>query len=339
MMTRRAYAWLVPGYCVVLAAIVRGGMERPPYEDSYFFKRFALNFLDHGVFAWNVADGPVYGNTSQLHQLLVTAITALTRTYTLFSVRVVLALLLLLGFVASLATSLRRRSVVAPALGFCSPVMLFSVLSGMETALAFALLAVFCAVVDPEVDAQRPWCLAPLLVFGIWLAWPDAALLAGPLLVGLRWLAQRRPPLRELALLAVLIGVSLLAFRLYYGTALPLPFYAKQRAFSPYDAHFIALSDRMRRLRFSVFLWAALPLGLLGLARRDRVNAILLGACGLFELYHLATTVDVMGMSGRFFAPALPVLVFAAARGERAAWSRRRALACAGLYACTVLLL
>jgi hypothetical protein len=30
---------------------VAQGSDRPPYDDSYFFKRFALNFLDHGVFA------------------------------------------------------------------------------------------------------------------------------------------------------------------------------------------------------------------------------------------------------------------------------------------------
>lgn len=338
-LTRRAYTWLVPGYFVMLAIIVRGAMDRPPYDDSYFFKRFALSFLDHGVFAWNVADGPVYGNTSQLYQLVVTAVTAFTRTHTLFSVRVLLALFLLVGFVLALRTSLRRGAVVAPTLGFCTPIVSLSVLSGMETALAFALLALFCAVIDPDSNTPRPWFIAPLVCFCVWLARPDAVLLAAPILFGLTWLKHRRVPLREVALLLSLIGGCLVLFRLYYGTALPLPFYAKQRAFSPYDEHFIALSDHWELTHFSVFMWAALPLCLLALARPDRVNVILLGAFLLFEVYHLTFTIDVMGMRGRFFAPALPVLVFAAARGERVAWSWRRACLSGGVYVITVAVL
>ncbi|HEY2732687.1 MAG TPA: hypothetical protein VGI70_01820, partial [Polyangiales bacterium] len=147
-------AWLVSGYGALLATITLGGIDRPPYDDSYFFKRFALNLLDHGVFAWNVSDGPVYGNTSQLFQLIVVAVTSLTRTHTLLALRVLLACTLLCGFAISLRTSLRRGSLIASAVGFCSPVVLFSVLSGMETAVVFAGLALLCAVVDPEHEAE-----------------------------------------------------------------------------------------------------------------------------------------------------------------------------------------
>jgi hypothetical protein len=86
------------------------------------------------------------------------------------------------------------------------------------------------------------------------------------------------------------------------------------------------------RWRFSVFAWAALPLLLLALQRFDAVNRILLGAVVLFEGYHLATTIDVMGMHGRFYAPALPVLIFAASRAEARAWSARRAAWLGGTY-------
>jgi hypothetical protein len=331
VVVRNAYAWLVPGYAVLLVSVVLGGIERQPYDDSYFFKRFALNLLDHGLFAWNASDGPVYGNTSQLFQLVVTATTAFTRTHTLFAVRLLLAFTLLCAFTLSLRTGLRRGSVVAPALGFCSPVILFSVLSGMETAVAFALLALFCDVIDPEQDSEPHWLIGPLLVVAVWLTRPDAILLAGSILVGLNWLQRRRFPAREVLVIVCLVAVFLVTFRLYYGTALPLPFYAKQRAFSPYDAHFIELSDQMLRVRFSVFAWAALPLFLLAMSRVDAVNLILVAAVGLFETYHLCTTIDVMGMQGRFYAPALPILIFAASRAEQLAWSARRAAWLGGL--------
>lgn len=330
---RSVYVWLA-GYAALLWLLVAQASDRPPYDDSYFFKRFALNFIDHGVFAWNVADGPVYGNTSQLHQLLVTLVTAFTRTRTLSALRVLLAAALFAGLASMLPRARRYGAGNAVLFVFCSPVVLFCALSGMETACVFALLALFLACASPHA-AQRSWALAPSLCVVLWLARPDSLLLTVPL-----WLAgqlasyrDRRPWLQGLMLIALGIGASLVAFRLYYGTALPLPFYAKQRAYSPYDAHFLELSRLGTRQRFSVFAWAAAPLCAIGLARRDLWNVALLGSALLFVLYHLFTTVDVMGMHGRFYAPVLPQLALAASRAEQVhARSLRRRLAAAGLY-------
>jgi hypothetical protein len=142
---------------------------------------------------------------------------------------------------------------------------------------------------------------------------PDALpLLSIPLLAAKR-------PLRAILVLAAGIALSLLVFELYYGTALPLPFYAKQLGLSPYDESFIAISRAALRLHVALFALTALPLALLGLLRRDRQNLVLLGAALAFFAYHALATIDVMGMHGRFFAPALPVLALAAARGAETA--------------------
>ena len=149
--------WWLGGYAALLCLFVAQGSDRPPYDDSYFFKRFALNFLDYGVFAWNPAEGPVYGNTSQLHQLIVTLITATTRTRTLSVLRVLLAAALAFGLAIMLRSARRYHACAAALLAFCSPVMLFCALSGMETAFVFALLALFLSVLRPG----RLWALAP----------------------------------------------------------------------------------------------------------------------------------------------------------------------------------
>src|SRR5262249_29366997 len=111
------------------------------------------------------------------------------------------------------------------------------------------------------------------------------------------------------------LALLLLLFRLAYGTALPLPFYAKQAAFSPYDTRFIELSREIRKVRFGVFMAFAAPLLGLGLAKRDRTNFVLLGSALLYIAYHYFFTIEVMGMHGRFYAPSMPILAFAAARG------------------------
>jgi len=317
--------WL-GGYAALLCLFVARASDRPPYDDSYFFKRFALNFLDHGVFAWNVSEGPVYGNTSQLQQLIVTLITAFTRTHTLSVLRVLLAAALFAGLVLMLQSARRYHARSAPLLAFCSPVMLFCALSGMETAFVFALLALFLSV-----QRHRHWALAPGLCVVIWLARPDTLLLTVPV-----WLfasyRERSRWLPGAVLITGCVAACLLLFRLGYGTALPLPFYAKQRAYSPYDAHFLAVSRLGTQQRFSVFAWAAAPLVLIALARRDRQNGVLLVSALVFMGYHFVTTVDVMGMHGRFYVPVLPQLVLAATRGEQAHAASSWRFASAGLY-------
>lgn len=308
-------ALLVGAYTLVVTAFSLALLDREPYDDSYFFKRTALNFLDHGVLAWNVAEGPVYGSTSQLFQLVMVGITAITRSYTFLATR----LFLLACLVATLAILLRltraRDGGFAAVIACCSPVVLFTAISGMETALALlSVTVVLFFAFDPRGRAM-PSALAPVCVALVWLTRPDAAVLVLPLLIVARadgW------PVRELSLAAVLIVVSLVVCKVYYGTALPLPFYAKQRMFSPYDAHFLAVSSPLVPVRFGHFAFVALPLLLAALMRRDRVNLTLLASVACFVAYHLTSTIEIMGMIGRFYAPALPVLTFAAARGVEA---------------------
>jgi len=323
---------LALAYAGVVALFTFATLAREPYDDSYFFKRFALNALDHGTLAWNVADGPSYGITSQLFQAIAIAITAITRQYWMFTVRVFLALSLIGAFWTLLAITHRAHRSSAATVAFCSPVALYSVLSGMETAVTFALLAALLWLLFDERGQRVSWVAAPVVAFLAWLARPDTLLLTVPPLLVNRWARARQPPLREFLGLAALVALTLACFKLYYGTALPLPFYAKQLLVSSYDAHFIHVSNEVQKLRFGIFLVVALPLALVGTLRLDRQNVTLIGSAAVFELYHFATTIEVMGMQGRFYAPALPLLVVAAARAEAVSPRRGTAVALLSIY-------
>jgi hypothetical protein len=71
---------------------------------------------------------------------------------------------------------------------------------------------------------------------------------------------------------------------------------------------------------------------LLALARRDAWNNTLLVSAVTFVLYHFFATVDIMGMQGRFYVPALPHLVLAASRGEQAHGGSHWRFASGALY-------
>lgn len=321
-------AWLLwsAGFCVLVVGVLwsRGGL--PPYDDAFFFVRFARNLLEHGVYAWNPSEGPVHGNTSQLFQVAVTGVHALAGAHTVWGTR------LLLGACLVLAATVhgRRWGWETGALAFAGPVALATVLSGMETGLVLALGAGFVALLHNEDTLPRPAKQAGAVVLAILLfaARPDTALLTLSSL-GLWGWGAGRLRLRGLApaVLALLGMLALLGlYRWAYGTALPLSFYLKSGLTQVYDAGFLAKSRASKLRHFALFVVACAPLGVLIAKRPARAWRVALPA-GLFVAYHLAFTVDVMGLFARFFAPSLPWLAAAAAlnlsqhkAGARRAW-------------------
>ena len=307
------------GYAFALVLFTLAYSDREPYDDAHFVQRIAQNLLDHGSLAWNRGEAPVHGVTSQALQGLAVLVALVTREHAMLAMRALSLGVLVSAFVVLHRLTSRRDGAAALVFGFCSAVLLFPVLSGMETALAVLSLSVLLWLLYSERADSQPWALAPATLVLIYLVRPDAALLGFGPVVAERWRRSGRLPLRELALIAGLLVVVLAVLRLYYGSALPLPFYAKQAALTPYDAAFVELSERVGRQRFALFAACAAPLFFLGGLRRDATNLILLGSALTFVAYHLLATVDVMGMHGRFYAPAMPLLILAAARaGEPA---------------------
>lgn len=121
---------------------------------------------------------------------------------------------------------------------------------------------------------------------------------------------QWRLPWRYGTTLVALMGMLLLLFRWYYGTALPLPFYVKTQA-----THELAWSVKL--VHMGTVLSFAAPFCWLAWRRPDAITRSLVAAAALFVLYHGAFTDEVMGYQGRFYAPCLVPLVLASARSWR----------------------
>lgn len=309
MTATRAEAAAGLGLLLVVVASLGFRLGLPPYDDAWFFLRFARNLWDHGVFAWNPGDGPVHGNTSQLFQVLVAALHPLGGGYTTLLIRG-FAGLCLLG--TGVVLTRRSETWVPAVLALCSPVALATLVSGMETSLVLLLGAVF--VVHARRAHGAGW-LAAVLVLLCYLARPDTLLLTVPTL-----LASRPLPWRSLVAAGLGLAALLGGLHLAYGSALPLSFYLKSTANPLYDPHFLAQSQAAKLRHGALFALVAIPF--LAVALHDlRRSARWLVPAGLFVGYHALIAVDVMGLHGRFYAPALPWLVVAAA----AAWPGFRA--------------
>ena len=272
---------------VVVVLVTQASL--PVFDDALFFRRFATNLIDHGVWAWNPADGAVHGNTSQLWQVVVLGLTAIAREWSLMAGRVVLGACVVVAGWLLMRAYPRGRSAVL--LGMASPIALATMLSGMETATTLALGAALLAI-------PRGGAAFTVLLY---LARPDTLLLSVPTLM------FRRQWGSLVAAGVVLIGFLGL-FQWGYGSALPLSFAVKTGLSDVYDAHFLALSAAAGRKHLLFFSVLTAPLAWAGFRSRLIIPA------ALFVGFHAFGSIDVMGMHARFYAPCLPWVVAAAAQ-------------------------
>lgn len=323
----RVLAWIGSATVILLALVGRWRLE--PYDDAYFFKRFALNFLRDGVFAWNVADGPIHGNTSQLFQGLVAVLTAIDPVHTVALTRIVLALALLSAVIVS-SRAVPAKSTPPLVLVMLSPMALVTVWTGMETAIVFLLEAAFLLSVLRSRKGV-PWGAVGLAIL-LYTARPDTALLATLTFCVAFWHRGWRAVALPMGLVAVGISGFLLLCHLYYGAALPVSFYLKSGQSLLYDEHFVALSMVSKREHLTFVGCMLAPVSfMLAVGRRfDRAVLTCVLPAVAFVTYHAATTVEVMGMHGRFYAPIIPFLAVAVALSYSAYQARARSWAVIG---------
>ena len=316
-------AWL-PSAALLLASayVLCADLDATPYDDSFFFKRFALNLVRHGSFSWNPSDGPVYGLTSQLFAALAVPLTWLFPGHFVVASKIFLALSLMLLAVVVLRFAARAgvRGVDAALLTLLAlgtPLSLLTPHTGMETSLCLALLALTLSdMLSRETARSLPAAGMTALVY---LCRPDAALI--PALVFI--VAERRrlgSVLSYVALLGLLLGLLWCVFRLYYGSALPLPFYAKTAGLSSYDSELRAAGLHGKIQHLLTFCAFGAPLAWVALRARDMRVSALLVVSAAFVAYQALLTDEIMGYRARFYAPALVPLTLAAilawGRGE-----------------------
>ncbi len=298
------------------------------FDDAYMFLRYAKHWLaGHGP-SWNITDGPAYGCTSFLYLTLVTAIRGSTSMsdntlliYTSIAGAWAAAVALAgLFFQATSQTFIRSAwfFLLPPVIVFQSPLFRFHAGTGMETTLALAAMALHAVAVVSWLKvpstARLLLCLvSALLAFE---ARPELGL-AGAILLPLTALAQSREKfavaIKYLTLFLLVVAVDA-GFKFWFlGSAVPLPFFAKQNGF--YEGYLGAWYWNQAEYLFEFGRLCLIPL--LAIAFFVSKENALKGAAWLAPVVltvgYLATVTQIMGTHARFYLPLFPLLVGAAA--------------------------
>ena len=311
---------LLLAFAAILLAVFLAHLTDGLWDDAYFFKRIAHNFVTIGTLTWNPGELPVYGITAQLFLLPAVAVYLLSATHYIILIKLFLAVCLWGAFFLSLKILNRaakgessvEHSGALLLFGFSLPPVLVTVNSGMETAAALFLITLSLLILFTGSNrAGQPLRLGLIAVL-IYLIRPDAILLV--LGVALIWFWRNN--FARFLKISLIAGSGVVAFLFlfskYYGTALPLSFYLKSAPLTGYYTHFLSIARRVKLFHFTQFIYYSAPFLLISLFRRDRRVLALVGGSLVFVLYHLLSTVEVMGMMARFYLPALMPIVLAA---------------------------
>lgn len=317
-----------------------GGRWPAPLDDVYIYFGFARSWTQGHPMSWFPGNGYSSGCTSPLYPLLLAPGYALGLTGTRLGAW---ASGLALACLFDLCRSLRRlvgpglASFAAPVLVVAIPLLDWSWLSGMETALLGALLgrAVFSA--DRAIHSAAPRRARRQLQAGGWIALvlltrPEAVVLVAALALSVVYWARSLATLPSLARAlgpgTVALGAQTLANRAFTGEWAPAGAVRKLYTSSPFvepgqlAVEYLRNSMVLLHQAFDRALGVGpydLALPLLALAaltsRRYRplAAALLLGAAGSIALVCLNSTARFQNY--RYAAPALAMLVIAATLG------------------------
>jgi hypothetical protein len=316
--------------------------EPTDFDDAYMYLRYAAHALHGQWLVWNPGEGPVYGVTSLLHLVIVTAIRGVLPRADGASVLELASGLAALGWLASLTATWARfstgglevagapRALVAAILLVAGlafgEAFAFHAHSGMDTMLGAlgATLCVFTALGLAEAPSPGRALGAALIGVLAIEARPDNAIIAalcpalalglGPgFVVGGNRGARLRCGLLWAATFVVLVTIDVALKWRWLGTPLPLAFHAKRPGFY---RGFAGEHSWNPFWFLEVAAGAVTPfvLALLLLARRRdlRLLGALLGPA-MVTVAALFGVNQIMGHLGRFFFPALAPVVVAGA--------------------------
>lgn len=347
---------LLAGFTIAIALVYLSTSRQGLWEDGYFVKRFAYNFWHHGTFSWNVADGPVYGMTSQTLQLVGTLVYALAPDHLVLGLKLVLyaslvATLLVLGNVVQQAAFLRRDAsshslgsagLLPCAVGLSVSLIVQVILMGLETVLGLLAVAISILTILRWRGTRADSIAVVLSTLGVYLTRPDAILIPGLLLAGQLFFSWRaaagssEPSLRVVLATLTALGAGLAAIlaacHLYYGTPLPLPFYIKTHGLSVQTTAHIEIFalEKLKNATSAVFF--ALPFLFVAVHARSRFVLLLIASALVFASYHYFATIETMGYLSRFYLPAFVPVLAAAGVAYEDYLARRRWPVSIGFY-------
>lgn len=292
------------------------------FDDAYMFHRYGMHVLSGLGVVWNAQGSPTFGLTSQLWLFVLLPMFKLP-----LSASTVLqfASWLTGGLaIAVMARAVAREAQGSPLSNFAiaitaaglplllHPAFAAQLTTGMDTMLSLLVNAAVMLVAMRYAGAPSTGIavLSGLVSLAAILTRPENGICA----LGVPLLAFALPPAKRWRDLAWLIALPLLlviaalgAAQLYYGSALPLSFYAKSA--HGYDG-FLNHESALRYL--AVTLSCAIPfIAALVVAMRRGVRppALLLAIPAGLTVCYLLTVRQIMGWDGRFFTPFLPYVV------------------------------
>jgi hypothetical protein len=324
---------------VVIAKVTARFEAATLYDDAFMFQRYARNFLGGRGVVWNPRGAHTYGLTSLWTLLLSVplrlvsgvnkpALAALLTSLVAGIAFMILGVMLVRR--ASEASKDVQRGVLAAwlfAMAMCQAPNHF--ISGMDTSLAMASFTGYlwlASSVERAPSRRKAIGLGVLggVLFGVR---PELAL-ASVLVPSAMSLLGATPEAKRggrvaLGVTTATLALHLLGARLYFGTPLPLPFYAK--ALGVYGPTIYRTYRGRTTSELLLFLGDFWPLfGLcavdlfLGARRFLRVTtaldkAVLVVLVALLA-YEWLFVLPIMYYDQRFYYPALPPLLFLAAR-------------------------
>jgi hypothetical protein len=310
------------------------------FDDAYMFIRYArIWHLGYGE-SWNIGEGPVYGNTSQLHFLFVLLLTSFSQlsnemVIKLSSYLPSLALMIWLPwFCARHALFLADRPVyqrvlfwtatVCPFLYWATP-FAYHFLTGMDTALSALLhLLLIDLVLTTGKHVASPVSLkrfAMLIVLILFLAFetrPESILPCGlfVLLYFSLVLEKSRQAMAMLAATAILLLADALFKYHYFGDIVPLAFYSKKSDYLQGFAAYVANHPLLGVSHFLVIIWPLLAIVLLSGNRKNLRLIVSFVMPVLLVMLYFLTMMSIMNIRLRYEYPfviymiALAILVF-----------------------------
>ncbi len=214
------------------------------YDDAFMFYRYAYNLHHYHAIAWN-PDGPhVYGTTSLPWLFVVTAFS-----YLPVSPKIALDLASSVFFLLTVALVARVLSKQSQSSIFIKPWNIFCILicfctlsttfltnatGGMETMLSLMANSMVCLLaiqIIRQATTKNTWKLLPIAAFFAYSVRPESGIcdLMLPSLAIVFFVNQNKIQrlVHFLFFTFLLIGFELVSCKIYFGTALPLSFYAK----------------------------------------------------------------------------------------------------------------
>ncbi|WP_437667125.1 hypothetical protein [Sorangium sp. So ce1182] len=351
--------WITMALCLALMACKTAALfdVSTLWDDAYMFQRYAHNILaGHGI-SWNPQGPPAYGLTSLA--FLVAAVpfhlitggnTSLAAMLQSFVCGPVLLVLLVLLVLRAAGDGKGARLSCFALVAFCvaRSTLTDHFVSGMDTSFGLCFLTAYLLLAQRVLGQARVAGGAALGAFGglAFSVRPELtayAVLVPLALVALeRDRARRRFGLAALAATAGILALHLGAARLYFGSPVPLPFYAKST--NLYGSGILRAYrgrptiDLLDWLDFFWPLFAVIALDVLvGLGARQAAPVTpaeegqrtghrawwaassafdrgVLAATLLCLAYSWLFVVPIMGYSQRFYYAPLPGLIYLACR-------------------------